>query len=124
MMSLKLRICGTRCKKFSTSLAYFLIARARQLGHTATARQQVGFPSAVRCGCKLFLASGFPCVALLAHRPGHEEVTPSLLFCRCLETEFECVASSGICTVRGRLVRQFHNFSNSNPGLGMQVTCT
>ncbi len=76
-------------------------------------------PSAVRRSCELFLALGFPCMAPLASQPGHGEVTSLLLFCRRLESEFECVASPGICAAQGHLVRQFHNFYNINPGLGI-----
>ncbi len=50
-------------------------------------------------------------------------VTHSLLFCRRLETKFECMVPLAVCAVRGSVVRQFHNFSNSNPGLAIQVTC-
>ncbi len=106
-------------QKFSSSLTYSPTALAHWLGHIAAAWQQVGFPPYVRHCRELFLALGFPCVALSASQLGREEVTLSLLFCRCLETEFEGRRVSGLllrCTALcGKTIPRLHQ-TQSQPG--------
>ncbi len=66
---------------------------------------------------------GLSCVASFRQAGQGNGVTHSLLFYRCLETKFERLAPLAVCAVRGSVARQFHNFSNSNAGLAIQVTC-